>query len=61
MMTNKEEKKDLLFNTGKEYLISLKHVEFECPLCGGIATVYGDETYTGVECHACSVRKVERG
>ena len=44
----------MLLQEGLKRLIPLKHVEFICPACGGIATVHRSGDTIIVECHACS-------
>lgn len=49
---NRKEDRKLLFNVAKNYIEPLKHSEFKCPICGGIATVCVEYDKLIAECHA---------
>lgn len=49
-----------LMNEALKHLTPLKHEEFECPLCGGIATVNQTGGVVLAECHACNRRAIDR-
>lgn len=52
--------KRLLLKAGRKHAMSLKHVEFECPVCGGVATAVVANAVLRAECHACSRWMEER-
>lgn len=56
----KGEEKRLLMNVGRKHYEPLKHIEFKCPKCNGIATVYVENDYIRTECHACGTWGQER-
>ena len=48
-----EEKRAKVMSAGKPYFKPLEHVEFKCPLCGGVASICLEGgRYTVAECHA---------
>lgn len=49
---NKEQVRKMLLGVGRKYVEPLKHVEFKCPYCGGIATVHIRYDKIIAECHA---------
>lgn len=49
---NDEQVKKMLLGVGRKYVEPLKHVEFKCPYCGGIATVCIRYDKIIAECHA---------
>ena len=52
--------KEKLRELGKKNFDALKHTEFKCPICGGIATVCLESGSIRSECHACSTWVLER-
>lgn len=59
-MRGKDEKKKLLAAARETESRPLKHGEFECPVCGGVASVRHENGITWAECHACGLRAAER-
>lgn len=57
---NKVEDMKLLMGVGKKHIEPLKHAEFKCPICGGIATVYVQYDTLIVECHAENLKATQR-
>lgn len=49
-----------LLAVGKEIFNALKHVEYACPNCGGVASIGLEDGWIIAECHACSLRATER-
>ena len=57
-MTKAEEKAEArkaLLEAGKKNFKPLVHNEFECPRCGGIASVAVENSIMRAECHRCSI------
>lgn len=52
--------KEKLRELGKKNFNAIKHVEFKCPLCKGIASVCQEGGNIKTECHACSTWTIER-
>lgn len=52
--------KRLLLKAGRKVIKPLKHTEFSCPVCGGVATAAMVNETIRVECHACSRWAQER-
>lgn len=59
-MYSREERRRSLMNVGRKHLNRLFHIEYKCPVCGGIATICYEDNYIVAECHACSTRTVEK-
>lgn len=57
---NKVEDMKLLMGVGKKYIKPLKHAEFKCPICGGVATVCVQYDTLIVECHAENLKATQR-
>ena len=49
---NKEQVRKMLLGVGRKYVEPLKHSEFKCPICGGVATVCVEYDKLIAECHA---------
>ena len=56
---SKIKNKERLMKKAKRFLKPLVHTEFNCPVCGGIASVAYIESVLRAECHACGLRKEE--
>lgn len=50
----------MLWREGLKHLTPLKHKEFICPVCGGIATANQSGEIVAVECHACGRRATDK-
>ena len=57
---NKEQVRKMLLGVGRKYIEPLKHAEFKCPICGGVATVYVQYDTLIVECHAENLKATQR-
>mgnify|MGYP006995780216 CR=1 FL=1 len=53
-------KKHMLLKKAEKYVQPLKHTEFSCPICGGVATVTATSFGTRAECHACGAWEEKR-
>lgn len=56
---NRIEDRKRLMRKAKRFVKPLVHTEFECPVCGGVASVNYLENVLRAECHACGLRKDE--
>ena len=52
--------REVLRKVGKKNYKPLKHEEFKCPLCKGVASVGMEANVLRIECHACSTWVIER-
>lgn len=59
-MHRKKIRKETLLMEGLKHFTPLKHTEFICPVCGGIATIGCENQLVVTECHACSTNVLER-
>lgn len=55
-----ELKKRKLLAAARKAAAALKLVEFECPRCGGVASVWCYDGTRKAECHACGLRAAEK-
>lgn len=60
MKNKRNEMRVKLLAVGKEIFNALKHVEYACPNCGGVASIGLEDGWIIAECHACSLRAAER-
>lgn len=57
---NKVEDRKLLMGVAKNYIEPLKHIEFKCPICGGVASVGIEYDTLIAECHAEGLKATQR-
>lgn len=53
---NLKEKRKELFQESLKHVKKLKHEEFTCPICGGVASVIQSGDEIEAECHACGIK-----
>ena len=60
MRRKSEMRKCMLLDEAEKHVQPLKHTEFTCPICGGIASAILAEGEIKAECHACYVKSYRR-
>lgn len=57
---NYKERYEALMEKAKKHAKPLKHTEFKCPYCGGIASTVIENGTVAAECHSCNTRGYRR-
>ena len=52
-------KRYMLTDAAKAHAVLLKHTEFKCPCCGGIASTVIEEGVIKAECHVTGMKVYE--
>ena len=51
-----EERREALLEVARKVAIPIRHTEFACPCCSGIASAVVENGAVIAECHACGVK-----
>ena len=52
-------KRYMLTDAAREHAVPLKHTEFKCPCCGGIASAVIEQGVIKAECHVTGMKVYE--
>lgn len=52
-------KRYMLMEEARKYAVPMKHTEFKCPCCGGIASAVIEEGVIKAECHVTGMKVYE--
>lgn len=53
---NYKERYDALMDEAKKVARPIRHTEFTCPYCGGVASTVIENGNISAECHCCNTR-----